>query len=220
MLPKGVRRSRKYRRFGAALKSIMGATSELRDLDTLIETLELHRTNLPEEFIAGLQSLRAVAAGRAKVAKKLLAARSPPKLRKTDVGKRKLPRRLTGRAQKGSRLVAGLLEKVKEDESKAKELHALRKEVKKLRYLLELADVAPPELSVLLRWQESLGAIHDLDVAVAFLQNSDIESRERAIEELQGVRHQNYVSFTNECEKDLMKIRGGVLAGVPLPLPN
>ena len=220
MLPKGVRWSSKSRRFGAALKSIMGDTSELRDLDTLIETLELHRANLPEEFIAGLQNLRAVAAGRARVAKKLLAARPPPKLRKTDVGKKKLPRRLTGRAQKSSRLVAVLLKKVKEDESKAKELHALRKEVKKLRYLLELADVAPPELPVLSRWQESLGAIHDLDVAVAFMQNSNIESRERAIGELQGVPHQNYVSFTNEYEKDLMKIRGGILADVPLPLPN
>jgi hypothetical protein len=52
------------------------------------------------------------------------------------------------------------------------------------------------------------------------MQNSNIESRERAIGELQGVRHQNYVSFTNEYEKDLMKIRGGILADVPLPLPN
>jgi CHAD domain-containing protein len=71
--------------------------------------------------------------------------------------------------------VVVFLRKVVKDESMIEELHILRKEVKKLRYLLELVEESPQELPMLSKWQESLGAIHDLDIAMVYLQHSRLD---------------------------------------------
>jgi len=81
------------------------------------------------------------------------------------------------------------------DESKVAELHSLRKDVKKLRYLLELTEKTPARLSSLAKWQESLGAIHDLDVAIDYLKGVGAGHGRGAILELQSVRHSNYLAF-------------------------
>ena len=93
-------------------------------------------------------------------------------------------------------------------ESKVDELHALRLEIKKLRYLLELSEKSPPELPMVTRWQESLGAIHDLDVALRFLEESDLDLKGWALDDLRRSRHRAYAKFAGESRADSMKTLG------------
>ncbi|MDE1853975.1 MAG: CHAD domain-containing protein [Thaumarchaeota archaeon] len=194
LLPRKVRQSGSGE-FDLALKSALKATSQLRDLDTLIETLEPYEASLPSELMVTLVNQRSDAAAQSMAATDELAVVPPPELDQSEVRGKKLTRRLKKRVRKHDRIVADLLSKVLEDESKVAELHALRKEVKKLRYLLELADEIPLEVPTLTSSQESLGAIHDLDVAMSYIQGSHIDFKGRAVGELRRSRHSKYLKF-------------------------
>jgi CHAD domain-containing protein len=209
LLPKEARASDSALMFTLVLKSIMKATSQLRDLDTLMETLEPHSTELPAEVFVSLENDRSDSAARAKATMEVLSAAPSTDLDTSAIRSKRLSRGLRKRVRRRGRRAAKLLVNVLEDESKVKDLHALRIEVKKLRYLLELGGKIPPELPVMTKWQESLGAIHDLDVAMDYLQRNHSDfARERVIRELRRRRHSNYVRFVSECGADSTKALG------------
>ena len=56
------------------------------------------------------------------------------------------------------------------DPLKIEELHELRKNSKKLRYLLELLPKEDKSISKLINIQDKLGLIHDFDITIAFLE--------------------------------------------------
>ena len=208
LLPRSVRSSDTAGQYDQALKSVLRTTSQLRDLDTLEDTLEHHKTGLPADVFVVLENKRSDAAASAKAAIEVLSEVPAPDLDEYPMSKKRLSRRLEKRVAKRGQVVSGLLTKVVEDESKVDELHTLRKEVKKLRYLLELADNRQDRLQRLTGWQESLGAIHDLDVAVTFLESSDGESKGKAIRELKRARHSHYVKFVRGYSKGLARNLG------------
>ena len=219
LLPRGVRASQTSKRFDLLLKSVLKRTSQLRDIDTLTATLEEHQTSLPGDLLVKLRNQRSDAAAQARAACALLTGAPPPDIDPSEVKGRRLSRRLRKRAKKHGRAAVGLLSEVLRDESKVDELHSLRLEVKKLRYLLELSDRSPPELAAVTRWQESLGAIHDLDVAMDFLQGSNVEMKGWAMNEFRRVRHRSYLKFVGEYRTDSMESLDSsqVLAGGPVP---
>jgi CHAD domain-containing protein len=220
LLPKEIRTSQESRRFGLALKSVLRATSQLRDSDTLLDTLEAHKDSLPAEILVNLKNQRSDMAARAKAATDLLTEIPTPDLESPQIRGKKASRRLRSRIRKQGRMATKLLPTVLGDESKVAELHSLRKDVKKLRYLLELADKSPPELPVMTRWQESLGAIHDLDVAASYLRSQTDQESERTVRELLRIRHAYYLKFVNEYMTDSMETLAGsrILAGGPVPM--
>lgn len=209
LLPKTLRGSENLRMFGLALKSMMKATSELRDLDTLTVTLEPLRDGISEELLVRLGNQRSDAAARSKLAISSLLETPPPDLDGPELREKRLSRRLRRRVRRHGHRAMELLPRIIEDESKVAELHSFRKEVKKLRYLLELTDGSHQELPIMTRWQDSLGAIHDLDVAVAFLERSSNELKGRKIGELRRRRHQSYLKFVSECKADAMETLAG-----------
>ena len=219
LLPGRIRGSQASSRFDLLLKSVLKRTSQLRDLDTLTATLREHRARLPSSLFSALENQRSDAAARAKVAVQLLTEAPPPEMDPSEVRRKKLSRRLNRRVREHSRASVRLLSDVLMDESKVEELHALRKEVKKLRYLLELSEESPPELKVITRWQDSLGAVHDLDVAMRYLQDSDVELKGWAVDELRRTRHRSYLKFLGEYMVDSMEALGEstVLEGSPVP---
>jgi len=220
LLPRGVRRSQESGRFGLALKSVLMATSQLRDSDTLLDTLGAHKGSIPSEILVKLENQRSDMAARAKVATNLIAevpALDPDSLR---IRGKKISRRLRKRISQQGRSAAKLLPTVLGDESKVTELHSLRKDVKKLRYLLELADKKPPELPIMTRWQESLGSIHDLDVAASYLRSQADHAADGKVRELLRIRHSRYLKFVTEYMTDSMGTLAGsdILVGGPIPL--
>jgi CHAD domain-containing protein len=223
LLPKQALSSESSMMFALVLKSILKATSQLRDLDTLMETLEPYRAGLPPEVFLSLENERSDSAARAKAAMEVLAEAPSSDLDTSEIRGKRLSRRLRKRVRKHGRRAAELLRNVLEDETKVKDLHALRIEVKKLRYLLELGSKIPPELPVMTKWQDSLGAIHDLDVAMDYIQRNSMDfTKDRVIHELRGRRHSSYVKFVSDFGTDSMEALGSskVLAsGPPSQLP-
>ena len=203
LLPKKTRRSKEHRRFDLAVKSLLKVTSQARDLDILAETLGPYTDALPPELLGFVQNERSDAAALALPAMNALSSLSPPSLRPRDADGKKLSRRLQRRIDGRSRVVEQLLGVVVNDESKVQELHALRKEEKKLRYLLELAGEPRPALSMLSKWQDSLGRLHDLDVAMAFLQEKRWDfPKTEVLDRLQRIRHLGYARFTRKSRKN------------------
>jgi CHAD domain-containing protein len=199
LLPKEARSSESALMFALCLKSIMKATSQLRDLDTLLETLEPFGSELPGEVFLSLENERSDSAARARAVMAVLTEAPPSDLDGSSIRGKRISRRLRKRVRKHGRTAAELLGNVLEDESKVKDLHALRIEVKKFRYLLELGSKIPPELPVMTKWQESLGAIHDLDVATDYIQRNQLDfPKERVIRELHTRRRSSYARFVNE----------------------
>jgi CHAD domain-containing protein len=169
LLPKEVRKTSGYDRFVAALRQVLKATSRVRDLDTLALTLKGARVVLPPEKAQALTRERAERLRRASPAIDGILGVSPPVVAKSKLDGKKISKRHGKRARRHAAALHGLLAEVLADESRADELHALRKEAKKLRYLLELSDGHSPDLELLVKWQEALGEIHDLDVAIDYL---------------------------------------------------
>jgi CHAD domain-containing protein len=208
LLPGSQRRSQASKTFELSLKSVLKATSQLRDLDTLLDTLEHFRQTLPEEIFSRLENQRSDAAARAKTTSTVITNVAPPGLEVAEIRGKKLSRRLKKSVVKHGRKASEFLAIVVQDESKVAELHSLRKEVKKLRYLCELADVAPRELDVLTKWQESLGAVHDIDVALDFVRGSSLDFKGRAVSQLEHSRHASYLRFLGEYRKDSVRTIG------------
>jgi CHAD domain-containing protein len=195
LLPKDLREYPDSKRFDLALKSTIRATSQLRDLDTLIETLGTQ--TVPAETRISLQNQRSDLAATVRGATVSLAESPSPRLPSTQIRGRRISKRLRNRIRRQGRIAAALVQEVVSDESKVAELHSLRKEVKKLRYLLELADKGSPEAALLTEWQESLGAIHDLDVAIVYLQAKGPEYT-KTVRNMQRIRHTRYLEFVNK----------------------
>ena len=209
LMPRSVRNSRDSKTFNFTLKSVMKATSQLRDMDTLMVTLKSYNGSLPPGTLLGLENQRSDSAARAKATTAVMAEVQVPQLDKSKLRGKSLSRRFRKDVRRHSKKASSLLTQVLGDESKVVELHSLRKEVKKLRYLQELADKNPARLSSLAKWQDSLGAIHDLDVAMAYLKGVDAVSGRGAILELRRVRHSNYLAFVRAYQADRMQALGG-----------
>ena len=212
LLPRSVRDSQDSKTFNFALKSVMKATSQLRDMDTLMVTLKAYRGNLPPGILVDLENQRSDSAARAKATIGTLAEVLVPELDTTKLRGKRLSRRFRNDIRKHSKNASSLLTEVLDDESKIVELHSLRKEAKKLRYLFELADKTPARLASLTKWQDSLGTIHDLDVAIAYLKGIGAGSGRGAILELQRARHSNYLAFVQAHRADRMAALGGASA--------
>ena len=215
LLPRALGEYPDSKRFDLTLKSIMRATSQLRDLDTLLETLGTQP--MPVDAMINLQNQRSDLAASAREVIASLAATPAPRLRPGQVKGRRVSKRLRTRIRKQGRAAADLVQVVVSDDSKATELHSLRKEVKKLRYLLELAGRGDQEVTVLTDWQESLGAIHDLDVAIVYLQGKGPEFA-RTVRNIQRIRHTRYLGFVNRRVVDSTNTlgRSKILARNPL----
>jgi|GEM_PF-7028397 len=205
LLPRTIRMSQTSKHYDLVLKSVLKTTSQLRDLDTLVDTLE-HQGNLPADLLVTLQNQRSDAAARAKAATELLSDAPTPELDPSVLGKKQLSRRLGRVLRKRSRVAVDLLNQVVRDESKVEELHSLRKEVKKLRYFMELMDDGEPELPILTKWQEALGAVHDFDITVSYLQGQGTEVTPKVVRDLQLARHRSYLKFVAECKSDFMEV--------------
>jgi CHAD domain-containing protein len=178
LMPKKQRK--KNRRLMDAHKAFFRANSQVRDLDIIRSRISFVGN---EGFDAVIAKRRKQALGRA-----LALARSLQKLPQADSGGID-GKKLAARMDK----VAGrLLDSAKErlpavaaDSSKKKELHELRKDLKKLRYVLEILPAARQEkygkelvrvaggkdASARLRELQSLlGLIHDCDITIEYLQ--------------------------------------------------
>jgi CHAD domain-containing protein len=208
LLPRNIRESGDGLKFQVALKSLLKSTADVRDSDILKSTLEAHLSNVPREIIDALEVKRKRAESAARNSMKIFPARLAPSIVQAKIDAKKLTTKLEKRVEKRGRTVQTSLVKATRDESRVEDLHKLRIEVKKLRYLLELAEGTARHLEVLTRWQDGLGEVHDLDVTINYLDKNDSGAVNKdVLDVLKRARHAGFRAFTEHLRADLKALK-------------
>jgi CHAD domain-containing protein len=206
ILPKSIRKEVDgLDSFIDACISALDASSAVRDLDVMIAKFRELQVSLEKGSKTDLVRLRSNKA--ITMEKRILALSS---LRRPEINleitDKELDKRFRRRVKDLKKKSRELLSISLSDESKAEELHALRKVYKKLRYTLELEPSAPKksrkEIKTLKKRQDLLGAIHDSDVSLSFLEkNGRLFDSASVISSERRARHGNFQTLVELCSK-------------------
>ncbi len=170
VLPKKIRQKRKIEEFVKSHKKFFKTNSKVRDLDIIQQRL----VSLPittEEIKKFIHEKRMrkmhIAQKQAKLSHKL----KFPKIRQEQISPSKLENRFRKISVRLIENIQALIPVAISSEEKIAELHELRKDCKKLRYLLELAPNSKSSnfITKLKEMQDLLGSIHDSDITTDFL---------------------------------------------------
>ena len=98
------------------------------------------------------------------------------------------------------------------NKNKLKELHEMRKDSKKLRYLLELTSHQNKEIHTIITElediQDTLGTIHDCDTMIAYLKRIRHRNKVKHIlDDEISERHKKYDDFIQFCKESLSDAR-------------
>ncbi len=175
ILPKSVRRGPEMREMLRSHRRVMKRSAKVRDMDVTRAKVSRYTGPARAELLVRIDKRR-----RKLVKDAVEGAESVRRLRPPDVGSKGVTRsglqkrfeRVVGRLSKD---IDEMLPVVTADPARLEELHKLRIDSKKLRYTLELSsDGGAPDVARLQEWQDALGAIHDWDVAMAFLRKAGV----------------------------------------------
>jgi CHAD domain-containing protein len=199
VLPKKLRNEKKTTNYDARLEKLIKSNAKTRDIDIVIG--KVSPKNSSGEYEALLTDLRKLrksslqlgfAYARALKADRGLQVR-PKRLSGADLEKRfeKLYRKYASRIEKRLPTVVG-------SPDEKEQLHRLREDTRKLRYILDLGDgkTLRKQLKVLRSWQDILGAIHDSDIFIQYLDRWKKSDEIRSlVEDETVVRNRNYSEF-------------------------
>lgn len=237
-LPKKLRKKKKVKEYVMKSKELFSVNSKIRDCDIIFEKLsrdthvETH-AELQQEQLRDSQTIMDFVYKSLKIQrqKRLSAAKdialelrrlSVPKLHRIKISKRNLEKRF-------NEVVSNLANRIKNNypivmhsAERITELHEMRKDCKKLRYMLELLPVEEniknknknrsknnDKISQLIKdfevVQDMLGTIHDYDTTIAYLKNHQKHgnSIQVIIEHLCEDRRSKYEKFVQYCKTDL-----------------
>jgi CHAD domain-containing protein len=209
LLPKKLRNESKTVEYDTRLEKLMKSNAKTRDLD--IVTGKVGQRNSSGEYDALLKRLRrlresSLQAG-LQYARALKADQGLPvrvkQLSGADIEKRfeKLSRKYASRMEKRLPVVVGSPEE-------KEELHRLREDTRKLRYILDLGDQKPlrKQLKALKSWQDVLGEIHDSDIFIEYLdERKKSDEKGSLLDDETVVRNRNYNKF-RAIAKDPLKL--------------
>lgn len=210
-LPKKYRTGSSTSTYILSCKELFRINSEIRDLDIIYEKLQKYPPNDSRNKI--IDSLKETRVTKLEYAKNISLA-----LNNTDASKLLDEIKVTQKEleKRYNKIVANLISKIETnfpivitDSTKIEELHNLRKDCKKLRYMLELLPIENKKASemrkTLQKIQDSLGMIHDYDFTINHLalnEQPSNEVREIVNNEMQE-RKLNYERFLRFCTRRL-----------------
>ena len=217
-LPKKIRNKKQIKTYVDKSRDLFKINSQIRDFDVITDLItnnnskhetgngngnNMHQTKLENRRVSKLNEAKVVAVGLRKL--------SVPNVDKNNISAGKLIKRYNKLISNfGSRIQLNL-PLVMTDADKVNELHEMRKDCKKLRYLLELVphgkstgkNVSKLE-EELETMQDLLGAIHDCDAAVAYLKRQTKRQRRNdIIEHIVQERKKRYEDFLIHCKSDI-----------------
>jgi CHAD domain-containing protein len=203
LLPGKIRRKKGMKRYTACLEEFFRLSSRLRDTDVLEKELEERATD-PElaHAIEVLRKRRDELARRgSRIADRLEDKKKRPKVDPGLISSAAVASRFQ---KKESKLLAEIHDRfaaVIEADDNEREIHEMRKAVKKLRYSLELLlvdDNVEKLLRSLHQWQDALGRIHDRDVLIRYLHRMNGAGEVSALVEKETrLREQELRSFVD-----------------------
>jgi CHAD domain-containing protein len=175
VLPKSLRNGSGMKETLESWRRVMERSAKVRDLDVTRDKASRHKGPANVQLLAKMDKKRRKLVKDAEKAVESARRLPPPMLSSKRVTRGGMQRRFEKVAGRLWRGVDELLPIVTADPAKLEELHKLRVDSKKLRYLLELtSEKRSPDSLRLKEWQDALGEIHDLDVATAFLRKAGV----------------------------------------------
>jgi len=171
VLPKSARKGKRVRRYVSLAREVAKAVGRIRDVDTIASwTMQLSEGKDKRSFLSDLAKLRS---GNMRVAVKEakdLSKANRPSIDVDDVRGKDAARRVGKVERRLSKRVDKEFEEFLETQE-VDVMHALRKDSKRLRHLLELVarEESPAFLARLQSIQDDLGAIRDHDLVIAYL---------------------------------------------------
>jgi len=204
-LPRRLRERRKTNRLLGKLERLMKRSAKVRDLDTVQSRLTVYGTGRA----LGRLRRRVEKSRRKQVRSTVKAAASIRKLSilYTDAQDARETQRSEERIEKVVKRLSSRLNRrlpvVLSDPDDKEALHALRKDCKRLRYILELT---PQEgegsglVMTLTSWQDLLGAVRDGDVTVEYLEGLERSAPvDKVLRAERARRRQDYEGFAAAC---------------------
>ena len=223
-LPKKIRNKKQVKTYMDKSRELFKINSQIRDFDVITDLI---RKNNPENGNGNgvghtkFENRRASKLKEAKVVAVGLRKLPVPNVDKGSISAGKLTKRYNKLISNFGSRIQLTLPLVMTDADKVNELHEMRKDCKKLRYLLELVpygkssnkNVSKLE-EELQNMQDLLGAIHDCDAAVAYLKRQTKRQRQNdIIEHIVQERKRRYQDFLIHCKSDITN--SPILLGIP-----
>jgi len=201
VLPKSVRRNTRVKRYVSASKKLSKAVGKVRDIDTIAAwAMQVSEGKDQRSFISDLGRLRASNLRTALLKAKELEKTKTPSLDLRDFGGIDKGKR----ADKVEKRLSRRVDKDFEEFLSTQEvdvMHALRKDSKRLRQLMELLErgEAPPLLGRLRSIQDDVGAIRDHDLVIDYLRSRvRLTSTRSLIREEIAKRHARLEDFVTK----------------------
>jgi CHAD domain-containing protein len=229
-LPKKLRKRKQMKKFVNKSKELFKINSQVRDFDIITELIGKINANRSNKNGADVnfENRRARKLENAKAIAVELRKLPLTKVKKKSVSTAKLTKRFNIQISKYGNRIQLNLPLVTTDANKVAELHELRKDCKKLRYLLELVshdnssdNIISKMEEELQKMQDLLGAIHDCDATAAYLKRRKLQDKNEIIESILQERKKRYENFLAHFKSSIMNNKHSSLTlGMQEMLPN
>jgi CHAD domain-containing protein len=187
-------------------RKLFKVNSEIRDLDIIQEKLQNYVNDAQKEIIEQLKATRQISLEQAReIALSLKNTDRSTLLDRINVTERDLQKKYNKLLSQQVSKIEVAFPVVITNSSKLQELHGLRKDCKKLRYILELLPEENKDslqmIKMLQRIQDILGSIHDSDFTIAYLESLGQSSKEiqdirNAESEGRRLRYEEFLRFS------------------------
>lgn len=206
-LPKNARKKRAYN-YTTLSKRLFKINSQVRDYDIIYGKLEKYSSEpVYTELTESLKKRRDAKLRKARNVALSLRKLPLPKIEKDDISDKNLQRRFNKVVSKFRGRIELNFPIVLTNASKTGQLHEMRKDCKKLRYLLELLTDQNKEtgrtISELEEVQDMLGAIHDDDIMIAYLKRVRRHKVHHILDDEMAERTKKYEEFVQFCKRSL-----------------
>lgn len=209
-LPKKVRKRNKVSNYLKLCKQLFKINSKIRDYDIIYEKLRNYSSQpIYTELTELLKTRRDAELRKGRDTALSLRKIKPPKIYDKDISKEKLNRRFNKIISRSSDKIELNFPIVLTNADRTIQLHEMRKDCKKLRYLLELLSYQNNKevertITELEKIQEMLGSIHDDDIMITYLRRSRNSKEIRHIlDDVIAERARRYNEFIGFCKDNL-----------------
>lgn len=201
LLPRKIRKAKTTQAFLTSLEAASRANAKVRDLDIILSKISTYKPEVSiEERIARIREARESQLQAARRQSVALQKIPIPRIKERDLSVPKLQKRLNKTTNELIATINGRLPMVLKDANDARDLHLLRMDCRRLRYLAELfrSKKTARVLSRLRSWQSQLGFIHDSDLTIDYLRNlGEAPEMQPILNDLVTQRLQAYEKFSS-----------------------
>ena len=216
-LPKKISKKGKVYDYASLSKRLFKINSQVRDYDIIYGKLEKYSSEpVYTKLTEALKKRRDAKLRKARKIAMLLRKLPSPKINEDDISNKKLQKRFTKVISQFSDKIELNFPVVLTNADKIRELHEMRKDCKKLRYMLEILPNQDNEIAKTIteleEVQDMLGVIHDDDITISYLRR--LRQPEKVHHILEGViseRNQKYEEFVEFSKRNLSKSKENFL---------